>query len=129
MSGKNGYSPGVLGFVLGTLGLAFFMSKPAASATPPPPYAPRAADFDTEDEKTLITNAMLQMSKELQAFDQAAAANVYLDQSASPPPGTASRALQHVAEGLMKLGHPRNVAKLRALAKKIYTDPIPVASF
>jgi hypothetical protein len=111
--------------ILGTLGMAALFTSYAKQEPPAPPAAPRDTDFDTLDEKVLQTNAMLQMSREYAALEQTATAKAYAEQAPNPAPGAAARALQHVADGLEKLGKLRNVDKLRRLAAKIYVDPIP----
>lgn len=90
-----------------------------------PPYAPRSSDYSSEDPKMLASAAMVQMSREMQALGQEASAKIYMDQSSNPPPGTASRALQHVADEFQKYGDPALATKLRSIAAQIYTEPTP----
>lgn len=114
-------------FVIAALGIAGYMiyssseKKPAAK----PSHAPRTADFESNDPRVLATNAMIQMSREMEALGQSATAKIYMEQASNPPPGTAARALQHIADEFDKYGSPAYAVKLRAVQKQIYTDPIP----
>ena len=103
-----------------------------AKMTPPakkpelPPYAPRDADFQSDDSRTLQMMAMIQMSREMSALGQTNSAKVYMDEASNPPPGTASRALQHVADEFQTAGNLALATKLRKLAASIYNEPIPI---
>jgi len=109
---------------LGAIGLGIGLIAAGSggkSAAPLPLTAPHESDYDSTNEKALITFAMLQVARELDAAGWTAAAQVYRDQAAAPPAGTAARALQSVADSLDRY-RMRNGPKLRALATKI--DPL-----
>jgi len=94
-------------------------AKPTAQTT-----APRPEDFASSENSVLAMQAMLQMSKEMQALDQMNTARVYADQATNPPAGTASRALEHIADEFQTLGDLALAQKLRAAAAQIY-QPTP----
>jgi len=114
-----------LGIVaLGVVVVASKFTNPPPPKPPPVTPTPKDTDFDATDEKLLIRNAMLQMSREMDAVGWTDAARVYESQALSAPPGTAMRALQRVADELEALGKLQNVDKLRRLAAKI-APPAP----
>jgi len=116
----------VLFALLGAAGYALYSYGASSKKLPDrPSYAPRTTDFDSEDPRVLATNAMIQVSREMEALGQTATAKVYMEQATNPPPGTVARALQHVADEFDKYGSPALATKLRAVQKQIYTDPIP----
>lgn len=98
--------------------LLWIFSNPTKPATPP---ALNPADY-AGDAASMIKAAMQQVALELAQAGQMAAARVYAEQSANPPPGTAARALERVADEFFPTA-PAISAKLRALAAAIYVSP------
>lgn len=93
-------------------------AKPGLQTT-----APRPEDFASTANGVLAMQAMLQMAKEMQALGQVNTAKVYADQASNPPPGTAARALEHVADEFEKSGEFPLAQKLRSVASQIYQPP------
>lgn len=106
------------------IGAGILTAKMTPAKPGPTTTAPRPDDFASSANGVLAMQAMLQMAKEMQALGQTNTAKVYADQATNPPPGTAARALQHVADEFEKTGEFALAQKLRAAAAQIY-QPTP----